>query len=87
MEQNENTLTEVMESSVTAAQPVATAEDLEFAIKTAEKTMDLVKKIKILAIKQTNKHDSGNDRCLYVCNLGTNECVLRYAIQIRLGIA
>lgn len=57
MEQNENTLTEVMESSVTAAQPVATAEDLEFAIKTAEKTMDLVKKIKILAIKQTNKHD------------------------------
>lgn len=56
MEQKENAV-EVMESSVTAAQPVATAEDLEFAIKTAEKTMDLVKKIKILAIKQTNKHD------------------------------
>lgn len=57
MEQNENSLTEVMESSVTAAQPVATTEDLEYAIKTAEKTMELVKKIKVLAIKQTNKHD------------------------------
>lgn len=60
MEQKENTNTnavEVMESSVTATQPVATTEDLEYAIKTAEKTMELVKKIKILAIKQTNKHD------------------------------
>lgn len=57
MEQNENSLTEVMESSVTAAQPVATKEDLAIAIKTAQETMELVKQIKVLAIKQTNKHD------------------------------
>lgn len=57
MENNENALTEVMESTVTAQQPVATKEDLAIAIKTAQETIELVKQIKILAIKQTNKHD------------------------------
>ena len=41
MEQNENTLTEVMESTVTAQQPVATKEDLAIAIKTAEETINV----------------------------------------------
>ena len=58
MEQNkEMETTEIMESSVLAKQPVATKEDLAFAVKTAQETMELVKQIKILAIKQTNKHD------------------------------
>lgn len=58
MEQNKELETaEIMESSVLAKQPVATKEDLAFAIKTAQETMELVKQIKILAIKQTNKHD------------------------------
>ena len=58
MEQNkELETTEIMESSVLAKQPVATKEDLAFAIKTAQETMELVKQIKLLAIKQTNKHD------------------------------
>lgn len=57
MENKELETAEIMESSVLAKQPVATKEDLAFAVKTAQETMELVKQIKILAIKQTNKHD------------------------------
>lgn len=57
MDNKELETTEIMESSVLAKQPVATKEDLAFAVKTAQETMELVKQIKILAIKQTNKHD------------------------------
>jgi len=45
------------EITVLPSQEMSTTQDLEAAIKTAERTEELVRKIKILAIKQTNKHD------------------------------
>lgn len=57
MENKELETTEIREVTVVPQQQIATAEDLENAIKTAERTIELVKKIKTLAIKQTNKHD------------------------------
>lgn len=85
MTNNELAPTQQQSPVVTPVQPVITESDLEAAIKVAERNELLARKIKTLAIKQTNPHDwVDQDGKPYLQSTGAEKIARLFGISWRI---